>query len=320
MEKSSKESKWIGVDVAKRAIDVWDGSSASQVSNDDVALAEWVATLPRNAHVVMEATGGYEREAVTALHAAGIAVSVVNPRQVRDFAKATGQLAKNDRLDAKVLEHFGRALQPPLLEMKSEEDEELRALLDRRRQLVDSRTSEKNRSKRSHKSVRNSIHKHVKWLDQQIAEIDKELELLKTQCESIGRACERLQTAPGVGPVVALTLVAHLPELGEANRKQIAGLVGLAPFASDSGGTHRRRAIWGGRGEARSMMYLAARAAVRASAPHRGFFTRLLERGKTKKAAYAAVARKLLTQLNAMMRSAKDWTEPSAASPEPSCC
>ena len=309
-----KIKTWVGVDVAKRAIDVFDGEQARRVPQNPTALRKWASTLHPSAHVVMEATGGYERPVVEALREAGIAVSVVNPRQVRDFAKATGQLAKTDKLDAAVLAHFGRAIEPPILLSRSEDEEKLKALLDRRRQLVESRTAEKNRRKLAHPATHQSLDEHIDWLGGRIEAIDKEIDRLTSECASLEKACRRLRTAPGVGRIVALTLVAHLPELGKVNRKQIAGLVGLAPYANDSGGSHRQRRIWGGRAEVRSMLYIAAYGAVRASGPLRTFFLRLVAGGKAKKPAYAAVARKPVTVLNAMMRDSQTW------GPKPSCC
>ena len=252
--------------------------------------------------------GGYEQLVATALRARGIAVSIVNPRQVRDFAKATGQLAKTDRIDARVLADFGAAVRPRVTVALSKDMQALRALLDRRRQLVGTRTAEKNRRQQTADPVITaSIDEHIAWLDGQIVGIDGAIdEAIRTRPQ-LRDAVKRLQTAPGVGRIVATTLVTHLPELGTVSRKHVAALAGLAPFARESGQWRGRRAIWGGRAEARAMLFLAAQSAARWNPTLRDFYGRLLMHGKTKKAALAAVARKLLTAINAMARDSLTW-------------
>ena len=307
-----RQTQWIGVDVSKDAIDVAVGSaSVARVARTVDALQAWAVTLPRAAHVVLEATGGYEQYVVAALRGHGIAVSVVNPRQVRDFAKATGQLAKTDRIDARVLAHFGTAVQPRITVALATDVQELRALLDRRRQLVDARTAEKNRRKQAPATIIGSIDDHIEWLDQQIDVIDRAIADVVQAHVDLSEAVARLQTAPGIGRIVATTLLTHLPELGRLDRKRIAALAGLAPFARESGQCRGRRAIWGGRSEARAMLFLAARVAARGDTPLRAFYERLLAHGKSKKAAFAAVARKLLTMVNAMTRDRRPW-QPAA--------
>jgi len=314
-----KKTAWIGVDVAKAHLDVWDGRTSCRVPRTIENVRTWCSELPRTAHIVAEATGGFERIVVQCAREAELRVSVVNPRQVRDFAKATGQLAKTDKLDAKVLEHFGRALQPNVLAIRTEENEQLQALLGRRRQLIETRTSEKNRLKQAHPSTHESISEHLEWLDTKIDKLDSAIDELGEADEETNLRRQLLESAPGVGRVVALTLAVHVPELGQANRQEIAGLVGLAPYASDSGTKHRQRAIWGGRAEARAMMFIAARGAVRKkNSPFKVFYDRLVARGKAKKAAMTAVARKLLTCLNAMARTNSTWA--SGHAPKPSCC
>jgi transposase len=303
-----REMSWIGVDVAKAAIDVAAGAGpVLRVARVADQLQAWAATVPRHARVVLEATGGYEQAVVLALRARGIAVSIVNPRQVRDFAKATGQLAKTDRIDARVLAHFGAALQPRITVALAKDAQELRALLDRRRQLVDARTAEKNRRKQAPETIIGSIDDHIEWLDQQIDVIDRAIADVVQAHADLSSAVARLQTAPGVGRVVATTLLTHLPELGRLDRKRMAALAGLAPFARESGQCRGRRAIWGGRAEARAMLFLAARVAARWDPHFRTFYERLLAHGKSKKAAFAAVARKLLTVVNAMARDHREW-------------
>jgi transposase len=311
---------WIGVDVAKRMIDVArrpDGQ-LERVERAVEPLQAWAETLPSRARVVLEATGGLERIVTTVLRARGVAVCVVNPRQVRDFAKATGQLAKTDRLDARVLAHFGAALTPRETVAKAIDAEALRALIDRRRQLVETRTAEKNRRHTAPAAVVGSIDEHIAWLDREIAQLDHAIEGAATACAALAAPLAHLQAIPGVGRVVALTLVTHLPELGTLDRKRIAALAGLAPFAHESGLQRGRRAIWGGRGDARAMLFLAAQSAARWNAPLRTFYERLVGRGKPKKAALAAVARKLLVAINAMLRDGREW-QPTLVV-QPSCC
>jgi transposase len=311
---------WIGVDVAKRTIDVAHGPEGhlARVERAAAPLDAWARTLPPHARVVLEATGGLERLVTTTLRARGVAVCVVNPCRVRDFAKATGQLAKTDRLDARVLAHFGAAIRPRETVAQAIDAAALRALLDRRRQLVETRTAEKNRRQTAPEAVRDSIDAHLAWLDREIAALDTAIDGAASACAAWTEPLGRLQAVPGVGRVVALTLVTHLPELGTLNRKRIAALAGLAPFADDSGPHRGRRMIWGGRGDARAMLFLAAQSAARHNAPLRAFYERLVGRGKPKKAALAAVARKLLISINAMVRDRRPW-EPARIA-QPSCC
>jgi transposase len=311
---------WIGVDVSKRMIDVAQGRDGNlqRVERAIGPLRAWARTLPAHARVVLEATGGLERMVTTVLRSHGVTVCVVNPRQVRDFAKATGQLAKTDRLDARVLAHFGAALGPRETLVQAMDAEALRAVIDRRRQLVETRTAEKNRRHTAPEAVVGSIDDHLAWLDREIAQLDGAIEAAATACAALTEPLARLQAVPGVGRVVALTLVTHLPELGTLDRKRIAALAGLAPFARDSGFQRGRRAIWGGRADARAMLFLAAQSAARWNTPLRIFYERLVGRGKPKKAALAAVARKLLVAINAMLRDGRPWNPAVVA--QPSCC
>jgi len=312
---------WIGIDVAKDMIDVAvgrDDGPLQRVRRVPAALRCWARTLPRRARAVLEATGGLERVVAEVLRAHGIAVSIVNPRQVRDFAKATGQLAKTDRLDARVLAPYGAALEPRVTAAKAVEVDAMRALLDRRRQLIEVRTAEKNRRHGAPEAVVDSIDAHIEWLDEQIAELDRAIEEATARCAVLTESSDRLRAIPGVGRVVALTVLTHLPELGTLDRKRIAALAGLAPFACESGLQRGRRTIWGGRGDARAMLFMAAQSAARHNGPLRVFYERLVGRGKPKKAALAAVARKLLTVINAMIRDREPW-QPEVVL-QPSCC
>ena len=316
----TKRPVWVGVDVAKRVIDVAYGATArvERVERAAEPLRRWAATLPRHARVVLEATGGLEQRVATALRARGLAVCVVNPRQVRDFAKATGQLAKTDRVDAGVLARFGGAIGPRITLATATDVAGLRALIDRRRELVEARTAEKNRRQTAAEAIIASIDDHITWLDEQIDRLDRAIEAALSTCTAVAESVGRLQGITGVGRIVAVTLVTHLPELGTLNRKRIAALAGLAPFARESGQQRGRRVIWGGRAAARAMLFMAAQTAVRWNTPLRLFYERLLARGKTKKAALAAVARKLLVAINAMVRDGRPWNPALLA--QPSCC
>jgi transposase len=312
---SARREVWIGIDVAKHAIDVAaEGVAVVRVARTVEAVTAWAESAPRDARVVLEATGGYEQLVATVARARGMRVSIVNPRQVRDFAKALGHLAKTDRIDAQVLARFGAAVRPRVTLALSQDVQALRALLDRRRQLVGTRTAEKNRrTQAADRIVVESIDEHLAWLEGQIAGIDRAIdETVRTRPE-LRDAVKRFATAPGVGRIVATTLLTHLPELGAVSRKHVAALAGLAPFNRDSGQWRGRRAIWGGRAEARAMLFLAAQTAARWHPPSRDFYGRLLARGKSKKAAMTAVARKLLIAVNAMARDERPWQSPALA-------
>ena len=320
MSMSKASETWIGIDVSKEVIDVAlevDGP-VERVDRSAQALESWANKIPSGIRAVMEATGGYEQEVARALRLRGVAVCIVNPRQVRDFAKATGQLAKTDRLDARVLARFGQALRPRVTPAKDAFMASLQALLDRRRQLVEARTAEKNRRKTAREEVIGSIDDHIEWLDQQINNLDEVIAAKVAERKALSDQVRSLETVPGVGRIVAVTLLTHLPELGTLGRKQITALAGLAPFARDSGLQRGRRAIWGGRAEARAMIYLAAQSAARWNQPLRTFYERLVARDKSKKAALAAVARKLLVAINAMVRDQQPWLAPSPS--QPGCC
>ena len=320
MSMSKASETWIGIDVSKEVIDVAlevDGP-VERVDRSAQALESWANKIPSGIRAVMEATGGYEQEVARALRLRGVAVCIVNPRQVRDFAKATGQLAKTDRLDARVLARFGQALRPRVTPAKDAFMASLQALLDRRRQLVEARTAEKNRRKTAREEVIGSIDDHIEWLDQQINNLDEVIAAKVAERKALSDQVRSLETVPGVGRIVAVTLLTHLPELGTLGRKQITALAGLAPFARDSGLQRGRRAIWGGRAEARAMIHLAAQSAARWNQPLRTFYERLVARDKSKKAALAAVARKLLVAINAMVRDQQPWLAPSPS--QPGCC
>jgi transposase len=266
--------------------------------------------------IVLEASGGWELAAVAALAAAKLPVAVVNPRQVHDFAKAVGQLAKTDRLDAQILARFGEAVRPEPRPLADADAQALAALLARRRQVIGMRTAERQRLGTALPTVRPRIEAHLAWLEQELAELDDDLGRRLRQSPLWRERAELLRSVPGVGPVVALSLVAELPELGQLDRKRIAALVGLAPLARDSGTLRGKRLVWGGRGRVRAALYMATLVATRFNPVIRQFYERLLKAGKAKKVALTACMHKLLLILNAIVRANAPWRQPetSAAS------
>ena len=259
------------------------------------------------AGVILEATGGLELTLVAALAAASLPVAVVNPRQVRDFAKSTGQLAKNDRLDAQVLAHFGEAIQPPMRALRDADTRVFGAMVARRRQVVAMVVAENNRLGRALREVHPRIEAHIAWLEQELSELDGALRQTILSSPVWREKNELLRSVPGVGNQVSMTLLADLPELGSLGRKQIAALVGVAPFSRDSGRQRGRRTTWGGRARVRAVLYMGALVAARRNPVIRQFYQRLLAAGKPKKLALTACMRKLLTMLNSMAKTGKHW-------------
>ena len=314
----SQEPVYIGIDVSKDQVDVAvrpTGRSWS-VQYDGTGVDELVANLNRldPAVVITESTGGLELPLVAALAAASLPVVVVNPRQVRDFAKSTGQLAKTDRLDAQVLAHFGEAVRPPLRPLRDADTQAFGAVLARRRQVMEILVAEKNRLGRAVPQVRPRIESHISWLKQELDDLDTELRLRIHSSPVWREKDDLLRSVPGVGPQVSLTLLAYLPELGKLNRKQIAALVGVAPFNRDSGPHRGKRSVWGGRARVRAVLYMGALVASRRNPVLREFYQRLLEAGKPKKLALTACMRKLLTILNSMARTGAHW-DPTIVTP-----
>jgi transposase len=301
----------VGIDVAKDRLDVAQrpGTEAWGVTNDERGIADLVARLRalRPALVVLEATGGIELPVVGALAAARLPVVVVNPRQTREFARATGRLAKTDAIDAQVLAQFAEAVRPALRPLPDAATHQLSSLVARRRQVIVMLTAEKNRLRTAAPAVRDHINEHILWLERSLSDLDSELGQV-IHSSDIWRAQDNLlQSAPGVGPVLSTTLLAELPELGSLNRKEIAALVGVAPLNRDSGTLRGRRTVWGGRSQVRTALYMAALAATRFNPVIRAFYERLQTAGKPKKVALTACMRKLLTILNAMMRHQTPW-------------
>jgi transposase len=303
---------YAGIDVAKDRLDVAQrpGTEAWWVSNDEPGIADLVARLKalRPALVVLEATGGIELPAVGALAAAGLPVVVVNPRQTREFARATGRLAKTDAIDAQVLAQFAEAVRPALRPLPDAANQQLSSLVTRRRQVIEMLTAEKNRLRTAAPAVRDHIKEHILWLERSLSDLDGELRQVIHSTDIWRAQDDLLQSAPGVGPVLSTTLLAELPELGSLNRKEIAALVGVAPLNRDSGHFRGKRSVWGGRSKVRAALYMAALVAARRNPVIQAFYDRLVGAGKPKKVALTACMRKLLTILNAMIRHQTPWS------------
>jgi transposase len=302
---------FVGIDVSKATLEVACAPTGEHwvVANDAPGIACLVARLVPLApeRIVLEATGGLEMPGVTALAAAKLAVVVVNPRQTRDFARATGTLAKSDRLDAERLAAFAQAVRPPLRPLKDAASQELETLLVRRAQLLDMHTAEHNRLGSASPRVRADIQAHLEWLAQRLQDVDRDL-TQAIKASALWHAQDALvQSVPGAGPHLSERLIAQLPELGRLNRRQIAALVGLAPFNCDSGQFRGRRRIWGGRASLRAALYMATLAAVRCNPVIARYYQRLTGAGKEHKVAMVACMRKLLTILNAMVKNHTSW-------------
>ncbi len=314
----------VGIDVSKRTLDVCvlsgnapEGESFT-LANDQGGIDEILSRLAGSTPelVVMEATGRYERLAATSIAAEGIAVAIVNPRQARDFAKAMGKLAKTDRIDAFVLAPFARAVEPDPTTMPDEEALALQGILARRRQLIEMRTAENNRLKMaSAKALQKRIKAHIEWLDKEVSRTDKDLDRAVEDSESFKAKESMLRSVPGVGRVLARTLLAELPEMGTITHKRLCALVGVAPFNRDSGQWSGKREAWGGRPSVRAALYMGTLVATRHNPLIKEFYERLLEAGKPKKVAIVASMRKLLSILNALMRDGAVWRCPHALTP-----
>jgi transposase len=310
---------FVGIDVAKNRLDVAWRPTAERwaVANDDAGIATVVSRLRASPPVlvVLEATGGLEIPLTGALAAAGLPVVVVNPRQVRDFAKATGKLAKTDALDAAVLAQFAEAVRPPRRPLPDAATQALQALLSRRRQLLEMRTAEQNRLGSAPPPVRTRIRAHLTWLTRELAHVDEDLTRAIRESPVWRERDDLLQSAPGVGPGLARTLLAGLPELGTLTRKQLAALVGVAPLNRDSGTLRGRRTVWGGRAHVRAALYMSALVATRRNPVIKAFYQHLCGAGKAKKVALTACMHKLLTILNSMVKHRTPWKENFAPTP-----
>lgn len=313
MSESVSESVpcFVGIDVAKRTLDIYllPTQQSFQVTNDDTGHDELVARLlvERPRLIVLEATGGFHTALAARLAHAGLPVAIVNPRQVRDFAKALGKLAKTDGIDAKVLALFAQAIEPQPRPLPDTDTQHLAALVTRRRQLIDMRTAEQNRLAGVHVSLRTDIQSHIHWLNQRIRDVDQDMDQALRQSPLWLEKARLLESTNGVGNTTSATLVALLPELGQLNRRQISALVGVCPFNRDSGNMRGKRTIFGGRAAVRSALYMATLSAMRYNPTIKAFHGRLIANGKRPKVAIVACMRKLLTILNAMLRDHKPW-------------
>lgn len=308
---AKNDELFVGIDVAKAMLDiaVHGEPAVVQQSNDDEGIAAVVATLTELAPtlIVVEASGGWEMELVAALAAAGLPVAVVNPTRVRYFAKALGQYAKTDKLDARLLAHFAERVRPEVRLLKQGDQVRLSQVISRRQQLVKMLTMEKNRRATTQGEMRTQLDSHIQWLKAEIKDLNDKLHQLIDACPQWQAKEKVLRSMPGVGPVTALTLLADLPELGALNRQKIAALVGLAPVNNDSGPRKGKRRIFGGRVSVRCVLYMAALSASKTNPVISEFYERLVAKGKAKKVALTACMRKLLVMLNAMIRDMQPW-------------
>ena len=316
MDQTTRQHDWIGIDVSKATLDVCvlPSGAAWQVANGAATIEALVEQLAAGEpeRIVLEASGGYELLVVAALADRHLPVVVVNPRQVRDFARATGQLAKTDRIDAHVLARFGEAIRPEVRPLPDATTRALRALVSRRRQLQDMLIAEQHRLvsaavEDAPQPLRDQLGEHIEWLRRQLADVDDEL---RRQLQTSPVWHERedlLRTIPGIGPVTSAMLLSYVPELGQLDRKAIAKLVGVAPLNRDSGTLHGARRVWGGRSQVRAVLYMAALVAVRCNPTIHAFYVRLRGAGKPAKVALVACMRKLLLVCNSVIRSATAW-------------
>jgi transposase len=316
----SATKTYVGVDVSKARLEVAVVPTGESfvVSNDEEGFDELVGRLedPHPTLVVLEASGGFERPVTAALAAAKMAVCVVNPRQSRDFARATGKLAKTDRLDAHVLARFAQAIQPLPRTLPDEEAQEFQAILARRAQIISMMSAEKNRlGATASKAVAGRIQAHLRWLEKELSRTDKDLDEAIENNPTFKENEALLRSVPGVGPVLCRTLLAELPELGTLARRELSALVGVAPLNRDSGTFRGRRVIWGGRARVREALYMAALVGSRHNSVLKEFYGRLVAAGKPKKVALVACMRKLLTILNAVLRDRTPWRYSHALNP-----
>ena len=305
------QSLYVGIDVSKATLDVATRPTGQcwQVAHTEDGVHDLVVHLTglHPSLITLEATGGLEMPLTGALAAAGLPVVVVNPRQVRAFAKATGKLAKTDAIDAHVLAHFAEAVRPSPRPLPDAQTQAIAALLARRRQIVAMLTAEKNRFRTASGAVQEDILVHITWLEKRLSKLDTDLGETLRQSPLWREKEQLLRSVPGVGPVLSLTLLAQLPELGALNRKQLAALVGVAPLNRDSGTLRGKRTVWGGRATVRTALYMGALVATRWNPVLRTFYQRLCAAGKPKKVALTACMHKLLTILNAMVKHRTPW-------------
>lgn len=305
------DKTYAGIDVAKDHLDlaILPSREKRRYSNDEGGIDKLIKRLKNLSInlVVLEPTGGFETPAAAALTAEGMPVAVVNARQVREYAKATGRLAKTDGIDALVMAEFAANIKPPARPLRDAETAEIKAMVSRRRQLLEMLTMEKNRLAMARKHLKPSIQAHIEWLKKEVEDLDRDLKKRIEDSPAWRVKDNLLQSIPGVGRVLSATLLAELPELGKLNRRQIAALVGVAPFNRDSGHMKGRRSIWGGRASIRTALYMATLASTRYNPVIKEFYQRLVARGKAKKVALVACMRRLLTIMNAILKHQRAW-------------
>lgn len=314
---SNQIESFVGIDVAKNTLDLRlePVGESLHVAYDDAGIAKirqrLLALSPTL--IVMEATGGLETRLACELAACGLPVAVINPRQARDFAKATGQLAKTDQVDAAVLAHFARAIRPAARVLKDADTRDLDGLVTRRRQLIAMRVQETLRlGSAESKALQKNLKKHIVWLDKQITSLDDDLTKRLRTSDAWRTKDDLLQGIPGVGAVTSSTMLAKCPELGNLNRREIAKLTGVAPLANDSGKHRGKRFVWGGRADVRAVLYMATVSAIRCNPAIKAFADRLKQAGKPTKVVIVACMRKLLTIMNAMLKNNAPWTAKTA--------
>ena len=305
--------QFVGIDVSKSCLDVaiHKSDKVNQWNNDDSGIKKVIAFLkPLSVTlVVLEATGGYESLAASMLNASDLPVVVANPRHVRNFAKATGVLAKTDQIDARIIAHFASAVRPARRELKDEQTKLLAALNARRRQIVDMLAAEKNRLHTAPQANKKNIRQHIKWLENNLKQINKDIQKAIRESPIWHETDDIIRSYKGMGPVSSSTLLGDLPELGTLDRKKIAALVGLAPFNCDSGRYRGHRRIWGGRSHVRKTLFMAARSAIRFNPIIKAFYEKLRDAGKPHKVALTACMRKILITVNAMVKNRTYWSQ-----------
>jgi transposase len=302
---------FVGIDVSKAQLDIAVHAQTThwQTPNTDTGIAELVKRLQamKPTLIVLEATGGFELRLVAELAASQLPVVVTNPRRVRNFARSIGKLAKTDKLDAQMLAHFAAVLRPEVRALPSDQEDQLTALLTRRRQMLEMLTSEKNRLHTIHPTMHAHVEEHITWLTQQLDVLDAEIDQFLQGSAVWQEKATLLKSVPGIGRITASTMLAMLPELGTLNRQEIAALVGVAPVNKDSGRKQGKRRIFGGRATVRSVLYMAALSATKHNPKIKKFYEHLLKQGKEKKVALTACMRKLLVIVNAMLRTKQAW-------------
>ena len=308
---ASANAVYAGIDVSKAQLDVdrYPEADPKQFTNDDTGRIAACAYLKSiNARlIVVEATGGLESPMVALAASKGLAIAVINPRQARDFARAIGVLAKTDKVDALMLARFAEAVKPPVRALKAEEVLALDALLTRRRQIIEMITAEGNRQASAAPKIAKQIRQHIDWLEKRLVEADDDLDQSIRSSPLWQHKAEIMQSIPGVGRVTATSLLADVPEIGTLNRREISALIGVCPYSRDSGKSHGRRSIWGGRASVRAVLYMAAVVATQHNPVIRDFYNKLVGAGKPKKVAIVACMRKLLVTINTMLKTDTLW-------------